>query len=55
MALTLVAKNSDFDFESALCDETWIYRSTSYLATASTIRSVPSTCTSSREKFLMHL
>ena len=49
---TLVAKNSEDEFGSALYDETWMYRSTSYLATASTIRSVPSMWTSEREKFL---
>lgn len=36
----------------ALYDETWIKRSTSYLATASAILSAPSTWTSSRSKFL---
>lgn len=49
---TLVAKNSEAELGSALYDETWMYRSTSYLATASAIRSVPSMCTSAREKFL---
>lgn len=48
----LVAKNSDDDDGSALKDETWIKRSTSYFATASAILSAPSTCTSSSEKFL---
>ena len=47
-----VAKNSEGDLGSALCDETWINLSTSYLATASAIRSVPSMCTSDKLKFL---
>ena len=33
-------------------EETWMNRSTSYLATASAILWVPSTCTSAKEKFL---
>jgi hypothetical protein len=35
-----------------LYEETWMKRSTSYLATASAMRSTPSTWTSSRSKFL---
>ena len=49
----MVLKNSEDDSGSALCDETWMKRSTSYLATASAMRSVPSMCTSAREKFLL--
>lgn len=52
VALTFVLKKSDGDLGSALYDETWMNRSTSYLATASAILSAPSTCTSSRSKFL---
>jgi hypothetical protein len=48
----LVAKNSDDELGLALKDETWMNRSTSYLATASAIRSEPSMWTSEREKFL---
>ena len=50
---TLVRKNSDEELVLALCDETWMKRSTSYLATASAIRSAPSTWTSSNVKFLL--
>lgn len=50
--LTFVRKNSDDEFLLALYEETWTNRSTSYLATASEIRSAPSTWTSSRVKFL---
>jgi hypothetical protein len=50
--LTFVRKNSEGEFASALYDETWMNRSISYFATASAIRSAPSTCTSSRSKFL---
>lgn len=50
--LTFVRKNSDGEFLLALYEETWTNRSTSYLATASAIRSAPSTWTSSRVKFL---
>ena len=39
---TLVAKNSEGDLGSALYEETWMNRSTSYLATASAILWVPS-------------
>ena len=46
MRQTLVAKYSDGEFLSALYEETWMYRSISYLATASAMRSVPSTWTS---------
>jgi hypothetical protein len=51
-ALTLVAKNSEGELGLALYDETWMYLSTSYLATDSAILWVPSTWTSSKEKFL---
>lgn len=50
--LTLVRKNSEDELRSALKEETWMNRSTSYLATASAIRSAPSTWTSSKSKFL---
>lgn len=50
--VTFVLKNSDGDLASALYEETWMKRSTSYFATASAIRSAPSTWTSSRSKFL---
>ena len=49
---TFVRKNSEGDLLSALYEETWIKRSTSYLATASAIRSAPSTWTSVKVKFL---
>lgn len=49
---TLVLKNSDGDSLLALNDDTCMNLSTSYLATASAIRSAPSTCTSSSVKFL---
>jgi hypothetical protein len=48
----LVAKNSHVELGLALYDETWMKRSTSYFATASAIRSLPSMCTSASEKFL---
>ena len=50
--LTLVRKNSDEESLEALKEETCTNRSMSYLATASAMRSAPSTCTSSRVKFL---
>ena len=49
---TFVRKNSEGEFLLALYEETWTNRSMSYLATASAIRSAPSTWTSSRVKFL---
>lgn len=50
--LTLVRKNSEGESRDALKEERWINRSISYFATASAIRSAPSTLTSSRSKFL---